>query len=597
MNSETTAAAQQARLVRVVGALAEATPLGMAGLYELVRVGEQGLLGEVIRLDGDRATIQVFEETTGLRLGEPVVRTGRPLAIQLGPGLLGSVLDGVGRPLDRMAETGGSFLRGGIEATTLSEDVFWEFEPDRDAGDDLEPGDILGWLRGVEGPPRAVLVPPDVAGRLQGIEAGAHRIGDAIARLEDGTPLGLSHSWPVRRPRPVAARIAADRPFLTGQRVLDFLFPVAEGGTVAVPGGFGTGKTVIEQTLARYAESDVVVYVGCGERGNEMAEVLEQFPKLEDPRTGASIMNRTVLIVNTSNMPVAAREASIYLGMTVAEYFRDQGLRVAMMADSLSRWAEALREISSRLQEMPGEEGYPTYLGNRLGHLYERAGRVRCLGRPDRVGAVTFVSAVSPPGGDFSEPVTQASLRVCGALWALDPELAHQRHYPAVDWDVSYSLYADDLEGWFTEEVGPEWTRLRADVMKLLQRDAELREIAALVGPEALEDADRVRLEIARLVRDLLLAQNAFDPIDAFSSPERTLTLADLLVTARDQALGALEGGTGLEEIDFDEIRRLIDGVRAAKDEEMETRAENVRGTLKRLTGDRAEPSSTEESP
>lgn len=570
----------RARLVRVVGALVEAAPLGDVMLYELMRVGEAGLLGEVIRLDGDRAIIQVFEETTGLRLGEPVVRTGSPLAVELGPGLLGSVLDGVGRPLHRLADRAGAFIRGGVEARTLPEDRDWTVEPALEVGDEVSGGDVLARLEETEGPAGVVLVPPRLSGRVEEIRSGVHRIGDVVARLEGGDEIGLSHVWPVRRPRPVAARLPADRPFLTGQRVFDFLFPVAEGGSVAVPGGFGTGKTVIEQTLARYAESDVVVYVGCGERGNEMAEVLEEFPALEDPRTGGSIMSRTVLIVNTSNMPVAAREASIYLGMTVAEYFRDQGLRVALMADSLSRWAEALREIGSRLQEMPGEEGYPTYLGNRLGHLYERAGRVRCLGRPAREGAVTFVSAVSPPGGDFSEPVTQASLRVCGALWGLDPALAHQRHFPAVDWETSYSLYTGDLDPYFEDRLGPEWVRWRAEVTDLLQKDRELREVAALVGPEALEDADRVRLEIARLVRNQLLAQNAFDPVDAFSSPERILALAGLLLASRDRALEALEAGRSLEELDFDAMRRLVDRVRSAPDEELDERIRVAREEL-----------------
>jgi len=573
-------AAGDARLVRIVGALVEAAPLGDAMLYELMRVGEAGLLGEVIRLDGDRAIIQVFEETTGLRLGEPVARTESPLAVELGPGLLGSVLDGVGRPLDRLAEEAGAFIRGGVEARTLSEDREWSVEPVRGVGDAVSGGDVLARVRATEGPSGVVLVPPRIAGRIAELTPGPHHIGDVVARLEDGGEIGLSHHWPVRRPRPVAARLPADRPFLTGQRVFDFLFPVAEGGSVAVPGGFGTGKTVIEQTLARYAEADVVVYVGCGERGNEMAEVLEQFPALEDPRTGGSIMNRTVLIVNTSNMPVAAREASIYLGMTVAEYFRDQGLRVALMADSLSRWAEALREIGSRLQEMPGEEGYPTYLGNRLGHLYERAGRVRCLGAPVREGAVTFVSAVSPPGGDFSEPVTQASLRVCGALWGLDPALAHQRHFPAVDWETSYSLYTRDLDPYFADRLGPEWARWRSEVTELLQKDRELREVAALVGPEALEDADRVRLEIARLVRDQLLAQNAFDPVDAFSSPERIMALASLLLASRHQALEALAAGRDLEDLDFDATRRLVDRVRSAPDAELEERIREAREQL-----------------
>jgi V/A-type H+-transporting ATPase subunit A len=580
--------------VRVVGALVEAAPLGDAMLYELVRVGERGLLGEVIRLDGERATIQVFEETTGLRLGEPVLRTGSPLSIELGPGLLGSVLDGVGRPLHRLAEVAGGFIRGGVEAPTLPRDREWTVEPLRSVGDVVRGGDALGRLLGVEGPARLLVVPPGVGGRIGELSEGSLRVGEALARLEDGGEIGLSHEWSVRRPRPVAGRLPADRPFLTGQRVFDFLFPVAEGGAVAVPGGFGTGKTVIEQTLARYAEADVVVYVGCGERGNEMAEVLEEFPALEDPRTGGSIMSRTVLIVNTSNMPVAAREASIYLGMTVAEYFRDQGLRVALMADSLSRWAEALREIGSRLQEMPGEEGYPTYLGNRLGHLYERAGRVRCLGTPAREGAVTFVSAVSPPGGDFSEPVTQASLRVCGALWGLDPALAHQRHFPAVDWETSYSLYTGELDPWFERRLGSEWARLRGEVTELLQKDRELREVAALVGPEALEDADRVRLEIARLVRDQLLAQNAFDPVDAFSRPERILALAELLLASRDRALEALAAGRGLEELDFEATRRRADRLRSAPDEELEAR---IREAREAVESPAASPRRSEEAP
>lgn len=587
MNARPTAethAESAPRLVRIVGALAVAAPLADAGLYELVRVGERGLLGEVIRLEGDRATIQVFEETTGLRLGEPVERTGAPLAVELGPGLLGSVLDGVGRPLERLAEAAGDFLVSGVSAATLDPRRTWEVEPACGPGDFVRGGDVIGHVAGT-GEGRQVLVPPGRSGRVALVHEGALHTGVPFVELEGGDGLALSHHWPVRKARPVAARLAGDRPFLTGQRVIDFLFPVSRGGTVAVPGGFGTGKTVIEQTLARYAEADVVVYVGCGERGNEMAEVLEEFPGLEDPLTGGSMMDRTVLIVNTSNMPVAARESSVYLGMTVAEYFRDQGLTVALMADSLSRWAEALREIGSRLQEMPGEEGYPTYLGNRLGSLYERAGRARCLGSPDREGAVTFVSAISPPGGDFSEPVTQASLRVAGALWALDPALAHQRHFPAIDWEVSYSLYAEDVEAEFARDVSADWPTLRRKIMKLLQDDRELREVAALVGPEALEDADRVRLEIARLVRGSFLAQNAFDPLDASSSPARIHRLAELLVAARDQALEAIERGTAPEAIDFGGIGRAVDHVRAAPEEELMQRARVARDTIDRITG------------
>ncbi|MFW5947794.1 MAG: V-type ATP synthase subunit A, partial [Gemmatimonadota bacterium] len=507
-----------ARVVRVSGSLAEARPLGGTGLYELVRVGRKGLLGEVIRLAGETAVIQVFEETSGLELGEPVEATGRVLLAELGPGLLNSVLDGVGRPLPELAEIGGDFLVSGASAPTLDPDRRWSFTARRTPGDRVGDGDVLGTVD--EGDlEHRVLTPPRTSGRVAELASGEYGVRDEVGRLEDGTPLQLAHRWPVRVPRPTRRRLPADRPFLTGQRVLDFLLPVAEGGTVAVPGGFGTGKTVIEQSLARYGAADVVVFVGCGERGNEMAEMLEEFPELEDPRTGRPLMNRTVLVVNTSNMPVVAREASIHLGITVGEYYRDMGYRVAVMADSLSRWAEALREIGSRLGEMPGEEGYPTHLSSRLGRVYERAGRVTCS--EDREGALTFISAVSPPGGDFSEPVTQASLRVAGALWALDASLAHQRQYPAVDWETSYSLYTSSTDPWFEREVDEAWPETRRRVFTLLEEGRELKDIAALVGGEALEDPDRLTLETARTLREVLLGQNAFDPADAFCPAAR----------------------------------------------------------------------------
>jgi len=449
------------RITRVVGSIAEAAPLPSASLYELVRVGSRRLMGEVIRIQGQTATIEVFEETSGLAVGEPVEPTGGPLEVQLGPGLLGSVLDGVARPLDELAAAQGDFLAPGAEARTLRPDARWRFEALRRVGEGVSGGDILGVVeeRGVV--QHRVMLPPDMAGEISQIADGSYGVDEPFGALADGTPLLLSHRWPVRRPRPVARRLPADRPFVTGQRVFDLLFPVAEGGSVALPGGFGTGKTVIEQALARFAEADIIVYVGCGERGNEMAEVLSEFPSLVDPRSGRSLMDRSVLVVNTSNMPVAAREASVYLGMTIAEYYRDMGHRVALMADSISRWAEALREIGSRLREMPGEEGYPTHLAHRLGQLYERAGRVRCNGSPTRDAPLTFVAAVSPPGGDFSEPVTQASLRVVGALWALDPALAQKRQFPAVDWESSYSLHAEGMARGFAELGGPDWPELR----------------------------------------------------------------------------------------------------------------------------------------
>ncbi|HZJ65274.1 MAG TPA: V-type ATP synthase subunit A, partial [Kofleriaceae bacterium] len=481
-------------LTRITGTLAEARPMRDASLYELVRVGARGLLGEVIRFTGDTATLQIFEDTTGLAVGAPVTATGSSLTAELGPGLLGSVLDGVGRPLARLAEATGDFIAPGAAAPTLDRSRRWRFTARARAGDRIAAGDVLGTVE--ERVEHRVLVPPGVAGTLAVIDDGALTVDEPLGRLVDGTPLWLAQRWPIRTPRPVAARLPSDRALVTGQRVFDLLFPLAEGGTIAVPGGFGTGKTIVEHSLAKYADADVVVFVGCGERGNEMAELLEDFPRLVDPRTGRPVMERTVLVVNTSNMPVVAREASVYLGVTIAEYYRDMGHRVAVMVDSLSRWAEALRDIAARLQEMPGEEGYPTAMASRLGALYERAGRARPLGAPERTGAVTMVCAVSPPGGDFSEPVTQASLRVAGGLWALDAQLARARQFPAVDWATSYSLYADAI----LPTLGAAWPALQARVLGLLQRDAELREIASLLGVDEMEDRDRLVLAIAGLV-------------------------------------------------------------------------------------------------
>lgn len=562
-------------VVRVSGALAEARPMpASAGLYELALVGERRLLGEVIRISGDLGTIQVYEDTTGLRVGEPVELTGRALTVTLGPGLLGQVLDGVGRPLSEIARVTGDFVQPGVTAPTLDPARRWSFTPRVKPGDAVAAGDVLGQVQERPGLVHSILVPPGVAGTIATLAAGSYTIEEEIGRLEDGTTLRLAHAWPVRQPRPARRRLPADRPLVTGQRVFDFLFPVAEGGTVAVPGGFGTGKTVIQQSLAKFAAADVVIYVGCGERGNEMAEVLEEFPRLVDPGTGRSIMDRSVLVVNTSNMPVAAREASVYLGITIGEYYRDMGYRVAMMADSLSRWAEALREIGARLQEMPGEEGYPTYLGNRLGKFYERAGRVEAQGHPDRIGALTLISAISPPGGDFSEPVTQASLRVAGALWALDPALAHQRQFPAVDWETSYSLYTDVTDPWFAEQAGAAWPEVRRDTLELMQRERELREIAGLVGPEALQDRDRLLLEVAALVRETVLGQSAYDPNDAYSPVAKTHRLAELAHTLYRRGQQALELGVAFEALDLATPRRALAALRRAGPDDLASQAE-----------------------
>lgn len=551
-------------LSRIVGALAEASGLPDVGLGELVLVGREQLLAEVLRVGDGVATLQVFEETTGLRVGDRVVAQQRPLTIELGPGLLGSVLDGIGRPLGRLAEMSGAFLRAGARASSLDRTRRFAFAPACALGTSLRPGDVVGTIEERGGFMLRVMVPPGRAGTVRAVYPGEARVTDPLVTLDSGDTLTAMQIWPVRRPRPFLAREQQVHPLITGQRVLDLLFPVAEGGTVAMPGGFGTGKTVLEQTLAKYAAADVVVYVGCGERGNEMADVLHDFSTLTDPVSGRPLMDRTVLVVNTSNMPVAAREASVYLGLTIAEYYRDMGYRVAVMADSLSRWAEALREVGSRLQEMPGEEGYPTSLASRAARLYERAGRVRCLGAPERSGSVTLISAVSPPGGDFSEPVTQACFNVAGAVWALDAALAHQRQFPAIDCETSYSLYADAVARELDRTVDANWSRRRARVLEVLQRDAELRDVASVVGPDALEDHDRLLLAVAAALREFVLGQSAFDPHDAVSPPAKTLALAACAIDALDTGRAALARGIGFTDAGFDQVRRTLAALRTA---------------------------------
>lgn len=573
------------KLTRVVGALAEATGLKGAALNELVHVGDGGLLAEVLRVTGDKATLQVFEETTGVRVEEPVRPDGQPLSVELGPGLLGTVIDGIGRPLARLAALTGDFIQPGATAPTLDRAHAWTFTPTCAVGARVAEGDVLGTVAERGGLSLKVLVPPGRGGAVTAVHEGLRTVEQPVVELDDGgAPVTLMTRWPVRRPRPAGERLEANRPFLTGQRIFDFLFPVAEGGTVAVPGGFGTGKTVIEQSLAKYGDADVVVYIGCGERGNEMAEVLHEFSRLVDPRTGQKVMDRTVLVVNTSNMPVAARESSVYLGLTVAEYFRDMGYRAAVMADSLSRWAEALREIGSRLQEMPGEEGYPTTLASRAAKLHERAGRVRCLGKPEREGSVTLISAVSPPGGDFSEPVTQSCLRVTGALWALDPALAHQRQFPAVDWETSYSLHGAAMDAHFDAEVDAGWSKTRARVVDLLQRDAELREVASVVGPEALEDKDRLLLAAASAVREFVLGQSAFDPNDAFSPPKKTFALATAALELFEAGGRALALGHTFSELSLGEVRHALAQVRDAPADEVPAKLALVKDALNSLS-------------
>ena len=573
-----------ARVKKVNGSLVEAAPASGMALYELAHVGHARLLAEVIGLSGDVAVLQVYEETGGHAVGEPVMAAGDTLQAELGPGLLGSILDGLGRRLDVLALETGSFVPPGRELRMLDPARSWCFVPALEVGATVDGGDVLGSVEERPGFAHRILVPPGVEGTLRTLSGGDFTVDQPIGTLADGTPLRLSHRWPVRQARPVSGRLPLGRPFLTGQRILDLLFPVAEGGTVAVPGGFGTGKTVIEQSLAKHGDADVVVYIGCGERGNEMAEVLAEFPKLADPRSGGSIMDRTVMVVNTSNMPVAAREASVYLGITIAEYFRDLGLRVALMADSLSRWAEALREIGARLQEMPGEEGYPTYLASRLAKFYERAGRVKALGRPERDGALTLISAVSPPGGDLSEPVSQATLRVAGTLWALDAELAHQRQFPAVDWSTSYSLHAEQTAPWFARSVDGRWPAVRARTLELLQRDRELREIAGLIGPEALQDPDRLVLAVAQLLREVVLGQSAYHPHDARSAPEKTFQLASLACDVADRVTARLRAGTAFSELDLAPLRRALVALRDAGPGQLAARTTEASAALDRFS-------------
>lgn len=568
---------------RVSGSLVEAAPLASASLYELVRVGERDLLGEVVRIDGERATIQVYEETQGLAVGEPVEPTGRSLEAQLGPGLLGSVLDGVGRPLHDVAASSGLFVLPGTSAATLDASRTWRFEAMRSPGDSVRGGDVLGWVEERPGLKHQILVPPGLSGTLASLDSAEATVVDVVGTLRDGTHLSLSHSWPVRRPRPFSARLPGERPFVTGQRVFDFLFPAAEGGSVALPGGFGTGKTVVEQSLAKFGDADVVVFVGCGERGNEIAEVLDEFPALEDPRTGRALMERTVLVVNTSNMPVAAREASIYLGMTIGEYYRDMGYRVAVMADSVSRWAEALRELGARLQEMPGEEGYPTYLANRLGSFCERAGRVSVLGSPEREGVLTFIGSVSPPGGDLSEPVTQAALRVAGSMWALDPGLAQKRVFPAVDLELSYTLFVNEVSEWMAEHSGEDWIDLRRRVLDLLRRERELEDIAALIGRDALQDRERFVLDGAALFREVVLQQNAFNPVDASSSLAKTHALARLAFEAYETGIAALEQGRPSEALPLQAVRSALLRLRHAPEEEWRDEARTAEEAIRSM--------------
>ncbi|MCZ7400694.1 MAG: ATP synthase subunit A [Candidatus Methanoperedens sp.] len=516
-------------------------------MYDVVKVGTEGLMGEVIGIEGDKSTVQVYEETSGLKPGEPVENTGMSLSVELGPGLLESIYDGIQRPLPVLKESMGDFIKRGVSANGLSREKEWDFVPTVKKGDKINGGDIIGTVQETQNIEQRILVPPNVSGTIKEIMKGKFKVDAVICTLTDGKELMMMQKWPVRKPRPVSKKLTPSTPLITGQRILDGLFPIAKGGTAAIPGPFGSGKTVTQQQLAKWSDTEIVVYIGCGERGNEMADVLYEFPEIKDPKTGRPLMERTVLIANTSNMPVAAREASVYTGITIAEYYRDMGYDVSLMADSTSRWAEAMREISSRLEEMPGEEGYPAYLAARLSEFYERAGKVKAL--CGKEGSITVIGAVSPPGGDFSEPITQNTLRIVKVFWALDAKLAQRRHFPSINWLNSYSLYTKALGPWYDEHVSPDWVKLRNDAMELLQKESELQEIVQLVGSDALPEDQQLTLEIARMIREYFLQQNAYHEVDTYCPMEKQFKLMKAIMSWGDKAQNALEGGAAVEDI------------------------------------------------
>jgi len=564
----------QGKIVKISGPLVVASGMEDANMFDVVRVGDQGLVGEIIEMRGDMASIQVYEETAGLGTGAPVATTGAPLSVELGPGLIETMYDGIQRPLEEMVRMVGSNITRGIQVPALSREKKWEFVPVLAAGDSVEAGDIIGTVQETIVVQQKIMVPYGVSGVIEEITAGEFTVEETVCkvRLADGSlkELSMMQKWPVRRGRPYKEKLTPEMPLITGQRVIDTMFPIAKGGVAAVPGPFGSGKTVVQHQLAKWADADIVVYIGCGERGNEMTDVLMEFPELKDPRTGESLMKRTVLIANTSDMPVAAREASIYTGITIAEYFRDMGYSVALMADSTSRWAEALREMSGRLEEMPGEEGYPAYLASRLAQFYERAGRTISLGKEGRMGALSAIGAVSPPGGDISEPVSQATLRIVKVFWCLDSGLAYKRHFPAINWLQSYSLYVDRLEKWYEENVNKEFPRLRAQTLALLQEEAELNEIVQLVGVDGLSYEDRLKLEVTRSIREDYLHQNAFHDVDTYASMNKQYKLLKLILTWYEQSREAVGKGAAFNQLASMEVRESIGRFKYVEEEKVD---------------------------
>ena len=564
---------------KVAGPLVIAEGMRDANMFDVVRVSSQRLIGEIIEIHGDEASIQVYEETSGLGPGEPVESMGVPMSVELGPGLITSIYDGIQRPLDDIMKISGNNLKRGVEVASLKRDKKWEFVPVAKAGDEVEAGDVLGTVQETIVVQQKIMVPYGVKGTVKEIKAGTFTVEEVVAVIatEKGDKeLTMMQRWPVRKGRPYQKKLPPVKPLVTGQRVIDTFFPIAKGGVAAVPGPFGSGKTVIQHQLAKWAEADIVVYIGCGERGNEMTDVLNEFPELKDPKTGQSLMERTVLIANTSDMPVAAREASIYTGITIAEYFRDMGYSVALMADSTSRWAEALREMSGRLEEMPGEEGYPAYLGSRLAQFYERAGHVVSLGKEGREGALSVIGAVSPPGGDISEPVSQATLRIVKVFWGLDSALAYKRHFPAINWLTSYSLYVDNMANWFNEEVAADWMEDRQKMMSLLQEEAELDEIVKMVGMDALSPTDRLKMEAARSIREDFLHQNSFHDIDTYTSLRKQYLMMKLVLAFYEEASEALSQGASMQILINMGVRERIGRYKYTLDADIETEYEKI---------------------
>jgi len=572
-----------ATISRISGPVVVAKGIGGAQMFDVVRIGEMGLVGEIIRLEGNTAQIQVYEDTTGLRPGEKIVNTNKPLSMQLGPGLLTSIYDGIQRPLNILREESGDFISRGKIIPALDQKKKWDFVPVKKKGDEVAPGEIIGEVQETPLIKHKIMIPHNVSGKLVDISEGQYTVNDNVAAVKDSktTDIGLSSWWTVRTPRPVLRKLPPEEPLITGQRVLDTFFPVAKGGTAAIPGPFGSGKTVTQQQLAKWADSEVIVYVGCGERGNEMCEVLTSFPKLEDPKSKRPLMERTILVANTSNMPVAAREASIYTGITMGEYYRDMGYGVALMADSTSRWAEALREISGRLEEMPGEEGYPAYLGRRLAEFYERGGKCIVISPEERQGSLTIVGAVSPAGGDFSEPVSQNTLRVTRVFWALDASLASRRHFPSINWLTSYSLYVDDMADWYKSNVSKDWIEHRKEALEILQREAELQEIVQLVGYDALPEPEKGVLDTARSIREDYLQQSAYDEVDTYTSIKKQHHMLSVILEFGRMEAATIKKGILATKISALEVRSMISKMKWTKEEQLEQLISEIKTKMK----------------